>query len=72
MKQKGKGLLSIVKNNLGQIVAFGKTEMGQTVYDILSSSLSAAEVARRHPEVNREFVLYMRHKYPELRRRKRA
>lgn len=50
-------------------IVYGRTELGQTVYDIFFSSLSAAEVVRRHSRVTRKFVLDMRRKHPKLRRR---
>jgi hypothetical protein len=43
-----------------QPVAFGRTELGQSVYDIYFSKMSAAEVVRRHPTLTREWVLAQR------------
>lgn len=59
-----------ITDDRGEVVAFGRTKMGQAAYDVLCSSMSGAEVVRRHPEVTRDFVLKMRQKYSKLRRRK--
>lgn len=50
-------------------IVFARTELGQTVYDIYFSSMSAAEVVRRHRGVKREFVLDQRrnHSLPATR-----
>lgn len=66
MTAKQRKGLSIVKHE--REITFGRTDLGQTIYDVLHSSLSAAEVARRHSgDLNRELVLYLRHKYRDLR-----
>jgi hypothetical protein len=52
-------------------ILFGRTDIGQTLYDVISSSMTAAEVVRRHPKVSRDFVLYMRRKFNRLRRLKK-
>lgn len=48
-------------------IAFGRTELGQALYDVCFSRMSAAEAARRH-KLNREFVLKMRKEHSEFRR----
>jgi hypothetical protein len=60
---KADGAFSIER---GEIV-FGRTELGQALYDVLMSGMSATEAARRHRGVSRKFVLEMRRKYPEMR-----
>lgn len=40
---------------------------GPLAYDVLLSRLSATECARRWPGMNRETVLTLRHRHPELR-----
>jgi hypothetical protein len=52
-------MLRAIRNDKGEIVAFGKTRLGQAAYDVMLSSMSAAEAARRH-KLKREFVLEMR------------
>lgn len=55
-------------------VAFGRTPLGQAVYDVYMSSMSAAECVRRHPELTREQVLRQRNSKvgKELRRKREA
>jgi hypothetical protein len=48
-------------------VAYGKTALGQALWDVCFSRLSAAECVRRHPDTTREFVLALRRKYPQFR-----
>jgi hypothetical protein len=50
-------------------IAFGRTPLGQCVYDVLFSRLSAREVVRRYPDLTRKYVLDMRRKYSKLRTR---
>lgn len=64
------GLLNEITDDRGQTVAFGRTALGQAAYDVIISSLSGAEVARRHPELTRLFVLDMRRTYRKLRPRR--
>lgn len=52
-------LLRVIRDKDGHIVAFGKTRLGQTAYDVMLSSMSAAEAARRH-KLKRDWVLKMR------------
>jgi hypothetical protein len=44
-------------------VTYGRTPLGQAVYDIYFSSLSAVEVARRH-KLDRAYVLEQRKHNP--------
>lgn len=53
-------MIRVIRDESGHIVAFGKTRLGQAAYDVMLSSMSAAEAARRH-KLKREFVLEMRH-----------
>ncbi len=62
-------LLRMIRSERGLVVAFGRTKLGQAAYDVLMSSMSAAEAARRH-KLDRGFVLRMRRENPELRKRK--
>lgn len=61
------GAISEITDDQGKTVAYGRTPMGQAAYDLLCSSMSGAEVVRRHPQMSREFVLQMRQKYRKLR-----
>jgi hypothetical protein len=60
------GILSIGKNANGEVV-YGRTELGQTLYDALLSSMTAAECVRRHPGLSREFVLNFRKENADMR-----
>jgi hypothetical protein len=66
-------LLRAIRDKDGHIVAFGKTPLGQAAYDVMLSSISAAEAARRH-KLDREFVLEMRRdpRILKMRMRKRT
>jgi hypothetical protein len=52
-------MIRVIRNEKGEIVAFGRTRLGQAAYDVMLSSMTAAEAARRH-KLSREFVLKMR------------
>jgi hypothetical protein len=54
-------MLRVIRDKDDHIVAFGRTRLGQAAYDVMLSSMSAAEAARRH-KLDRAFVLEMRHK----------
>jgi len=53
-------------------VVFRKTDLGQAVYDVCFSRMSATEAVRRHPGITRKFVLQMRRENPEMRPKARA
>jgi hypothetical protein len=67
------GAISEITDDEGETVAYGRTPQGQVAYDVLCSSMSGAEVLRRHPEAHltRAFVLDMRRRHRHLRRRPR-
>jgi len=44
-------------------IAYGRTPKGQCLYDVLLSSMSAAAVNRKYPDLSREFVLKMRREF---------
>ncbi len=44
----------------GDEIMYGRTPKGQCLYDVLLSSMTAATVQRKYPELSREFVLKMR------------
>lgn len=46
-------------------VVYGRTPLGQCLYDALLSSMTAAEVCRRYPELSREFVLKLRRDFKQ-------
>ena len=69
-EKKHTGLLREVRDPKGKLVGFGRTAIGQAVYDVCFSSMSAAKVAKRY-RVSREFVLEQRRKMREEERRKR-
>lgn len=48
-----------VKQATNEIV-YGRTPTGQCLYDALSSSMSAAAVHRKYPQLSRDFVLRLR------------
>jgi len=56
-----KAMLRVIrdKGGRGRVVALGRTRLGQAAYDVILSSMSAAEAARRH-KLKREFVLELR------------
>ena len=55
-----------ITDERGETVAFGRTKMGQAAYDLLCSSMTGAEVVRRHPEFSRKFVLETRRRYSQI------
>lgn len=55
-------LLHAVRNEKGEIVAFGRTKIGQTVYDVIFSSMSAKKVAKKY-HLSRDFVLAQRREW---------
>jgi hypothetical protein len=57
-------------NPLGH-VAYGRTALGQAVYDVLMSSMTAEECHRRHPDLSRNFILQMRKDNREMRAKKK-
>ena len=62
------GILSMGKDAKGEIY-YGRTERGQALYDALLSSMSAAECVRRHSYMTREFVLGLRKKFSNMRKK---
>lgn len=44
-------------------IMFGRTPKGQCLYDVLMSSMTAAEVHRKYPTLSRDFVLRMRQEF---------
>jgi hypothetical protein len=54
-----RAMLRVIRNKKGEIVAFGRTRLGQAAYDCILSSMSAAEASRRH-HLKREFILELR------------
>jgi hypothetical protein len=62
-------LLHAVKDEKGHVVAFGRTKLGQAVYDVIFSSMSAKKAAKKH-RVSREFVLQKRRQWREKQRSK--
>lgn len=69
-EKKHTGLLRAVRDPKGKIVAFGRTAIGQAIYDVCFSSMSAVQVAKRY-KVPRQFVLDQRRKMRDEGRRKR-
>lgn len=61
------GAIREIRDDQGTPIAYGRTAIGQAAYDLLCSSMSGAEVVRRHPELRPEFVLEMRRRYSKLR-----
>jgi hypothetical protein len=68
-----RAMLRVIRNRNGEIVAYGRTRLGQAAYDVLFGSMSAAEAARRH-KLKREFVLELRRQphVQKLRMKKKA
>ncbi len=62
-------LLHAVKDEKGHVVAFGRTKLGQAVYDVIFSSMSAKKAAKKHG-LSRESVLQQRREWREHERKR--
>ncbi len=60
---KKRPLSKLIENE----AVYGRTDLGQAVYDVLFSGMSAAKCARRHPDLTRDWILKIRRENRKLR-----